>query len=115
MAPDKNITTRWSRWKVGGAEQAVPEHAFHETNGFPTVTDSSSLACLRWYLLKRHVSRVLRKGKNIHWRPLHESLHRSLFYHALATTYIVSLYSYVPLNYVCISPSDARFEQGIPA
>ena len=40
------MTTRWSRWKVGGAEQAVLEHAFHETNGFPTVTDRSSLACL---------------------------------------------------------------------
>ena len=46
MAPEKNITTRWSRWKVGGAEQAVLEHAFHETSGFPTVTDRSSLACV---------------------------------------------------------------------
>ena len=46
MPQEKNITTRWSRLKVGGAEQAVLEHAFHETNGFPTVTDRSSLACL---------------------------------------------------------------------
>lgn len=42
----KRITTRWSRWRVGGPEQAVLEHTFHETNGFPSVTERSSLACL---------------------------------------------------------------------
>ena len=41
-----HITTRWSRWKVGGAEQAVLEHTFHETNGYPSVTERSSLACI---------------------------------------------------------------------
>ena len=38
--------THRSRWKVCGPEQAVLERAFHETDGFPTITDRSSLACL---------------------------------------------------------------------
>jgi len=41
-----SITTRSSRWKIGGPEQAVPEHTFHETNGLPSVTERSSPACL---------------------------------------------------------------------
>jgi hypothetical protein len=46
MAEQKNIPTRWSRWKVGGPEQAVLDHTLHETNGFPSVTERSSIACI---------------------------------------------------------------------
>ena len=42
----QRITTRWSRWRLGGPEQAVLQHTFHETNGFPSMTERSSLACL---------------------------------------------------------------------
>lgn len=46
MSGSTRVTTHQSQWKVGGPEQAVLEHAFHETNGFPSVTERSSLACL---------------------------------------------------------------------
>lgn len=42
----QNIKTRWSRWQVGGPEQAVLEHTLHETNGRPSVTERSSLSGL---------------------------------------------------------------------
>ena len=36
--------TRWSRWRVGGAEQTLLEQTFAETLGFPDASVRSSLA-----------------------------------------------------------------------